>query len=148
MRVNIIIDDGVSPDDRKVIRRALIRFTLRGAGEVMSCPDMSSVTVRCTTDDVMAQLNAQYRNTPGPTDVLAFPYGVDRQIGDIAVSLDRVRAQGGEHPVEELRLLVVHGFLHCLGYDHATPEEASMMTTLTRACLPGQQIEELMTHDA
>ncbi len=148
MRVNIIIDDGVSADDRKLIRRALIRSTLRGAGDVMACADSASVTVRCTTDDVLAELNEQYRFTPGPTDVLAFPYGDARQIGDIAVSLDRVRAQGGERPVEELRLLVVHGFLHCLGYDHATPEEASTMTTLTRACLPQQQIEELETHDA
>ncbi len=113
----------------------------------MACGEMASVTVRCTTDGVLAELNARYRDTSGPTDVLAFPYSDGPQIGDIAISLDRVRAQGGEHPVEELRLLAVHGFLHCLGFDHATREEASTMTALTRACLPGQEIEELETHD-
>jgi ssRNA-specific RNase YbeY (16S rRNA maturation enzyme) len=50
--------------------------------------------------------------------------------------------------VAELRLLAVHGFLHCLGHDHALPEPAAAMTAATRALLPDADIPELQTADA
>ena len=43
----------------------------------------------------------------------------------------------------ELRLLAVHGLLHCLGHDHADAAGAAAMTAETRRLLPGQQIPEL-----
>jgi probable rRNA maturation factor len=46
-----------------------------------------------------------------------------------------------------VRLLAVHGLLHCLGHDHAEPGEAATMTALTRRLLPGQEIAALRTGD-
>jgi probable rRNA maturation factor len=56
--------------------------------------------------------------------------GEPSYLGDVIISFPRARAQAAEegHPVEEeLRLLIVHGVLHLLGYDHATVEEQKQM---------------------
>jgi ssRNA-specific RNase YbeY (16S rRNA maturation enzyme) len=47
--------------------------------------------------------------------------------------------------VAELRLLAVHGLLHCLGHDHALPQPAAAMTVATRSLLPGADVPELLT---
>lgn len=85
-------------------------------------------------------LNLQYRKRDCPTDVLSFAYvepvhilSIDpgEQIGDIAISLEYVRASAREHQVsyeQELRFVTIHGVLHLLGYDHEDdPEQASRM---------------------
>lgn len=71
---------------------------------------------RITNDAELQQLNAQFLGKNYPTDVLSFP-----SENDIAISLDRARAQAKEwkHSVEdELRILMLHGVLHLLGMDH------------------------------
>ena len=71
---------------------------------------------RITNDAELQQLNAQFLGKDYPTDVLSFP-----SEGDIAISLDRARAQAKEwrHSTEEeLRILMLHGVLHLLGMDH------------------------------
>jgi probable rRNA maturation factor len=85
-------------------------------------------TVNCilTDDEDLALLNAQFRAKTGPTDVLAFPYELERSggvIGDIYVSIDRAREQATRRaePIQrELCRLFVHGALHLAGYDHET----------------------------
>ena len=51
-----------------------------------------------------------------------------------------------EQPADELRLLAVHGLLHCLGHDHDEPERAAAMTAQTRRLLPGQDVPDLAAH--
>jgi probable rRNA maturation factor len=78
-------------------------------------------------DKLIQRLNAKYRQVDEATDVLSFPAGEvdpdtkDIYLGDVVISLPRAeeQASAGGHPVaEELQLLVVHGTLHLLGYDH------------------------------
>lgn len=84
------------------------------------------LNVLLTDDAALRDLNKRYRNIDKPTDVLSFPmstdFGIDEDIlGDIAISLDRARAQAKDYGatlVEELSRLAVHGTLHLLGYDH------------------------------
>jgi probable rRNA maturation factor len=82
----------------------------------------------------------------GPAFVL--PPGRRPHLGDVIVSVERAVAQasaglGGQtgdvrwSPVEELRLLVVHGTLHVCGWDHTAPEEESAMRALERRILAG-----------
>lgn len=74
-----------------------------------------------TGDDELRRLNRQYRGKNQPTDVLSFPSLEQGELGDIAVSLDRARAQAREfgHRIdEEIRILMLHGVLHLLGMDH------------------------------
>jgi probable rRNA maturation factor len=90
----------------------------------------------------MAELNLRYLEEPGPTDVLAFPIdglvteaaagaapgdGPPVVIGEIVLCPEVARGQAPAGLDEELDLLVVHGVLHLLGYDHDTREAAAAM---------------------
>jgi probable rRNA maturation factor len=78
-------------------------------------------------DAAIARLNADYRGTPRPTDVLSFsqiegagPEG-GHLLGDVVISVETARRQARERgrPLdEEVAALLVHGVLHLLGYDH------------------------------
>ncbi len=87
-------------------------------------PGYDSLAVRFTGDRAIRRLNREFRGRDAATDVLSFPGGPTpegRHLGDIAVSVPAARRQARDrgHGVErELRLLVLHGLLHCLGYDH------------------------------
>jgi probable rRNA maturation factor len=103
-----------------------------------NAPEESDLTILLTTDDQLHKLNLEYLGMDGPTDVLAFPADyIDPDtetayLGDILISLEmaELQAQAGGHSVEaELELLVVHGVLHLLDYDHAEPDEKSRMWT-------------------
>lgn len=112
---------------------------MRAAQESLAyqnAPQESDLTVLLTGDDQLHQLNLEYLGVDAPTDVLAFPADyVDPDtesvyLGDVLISLDRARlqAQAGGHSVDdELVLLVVHGVLHLLGYDHTEPDEKTKM---------------------
>ena len=91
----------------------------------------SSLSVVIGDDKLLKKLNSQYRQIDSATDVLSFPSGeLDpdtnmRYLGDVVISLARAEYQasfGGHRLEDELQLLVVHGVLHLLGYDH---EEAA-----------------------
>jgi probable rRNA maturation factor len=79
---------------------------------------------RISNDAELQALNAQFRRQDYPTDVLSFPLdGAQENLGDIAISLDRARAQAREfgHSLhDELRILLLHGLLHLTGLDHET----------------------------
>jgi probable rRNA maturation factor len=96
----------------------------------------ADLTIALTDDRQLHELNLDYLGVDSPTDVLSFPAAeMDPEndslyLGDIAISIPRAaqQAQQGGHPVEaEAQLLVVHGTLHLLGYDHSTDEEKAVM---------------------
>ncbi len=72
----------------------------------------------------MAELHERFMDEPGPTDVLSFPLddadedGRRRLLGDVVVAPTEAERNNPDDPDAELRLLVVHGILHLLGYDH------------------------------
>ena len=81
-----------------------------------------------TDNPHLQELNREYLGMDAPTDVLSFPASETdpetgaRYLGDILISIPRAeeQAQSAGHPLEaEVQLLVVHGVLHLLGYDHA-----------------------------
>ena len=92
-----------------------------------------------TDNDYIAELNKQYRNVDGPTDVLSFAMlegetlqdGSDSiMLGDVVISLERAREQAEEYGhglTREIAYLTVHGVLHLLGYDHETDTEKKVM---------------------
>jgi probable rRNA maturation factor len=89
-----------------------------------------------TGDTELQQLNKDFLGIDSPTDVLSFPSDeVDPStgklyLGDIIISYPRAvqQAQGEGHPVSaELELLIIHGTLHLLGYDHGESEEKQRM---------------------
>jgi probable rRNA maturation factor len=107
------------------------------AGPAGPAPEM---TVRVTGDRELRRLNREFLGEDHATDVLSFPSGdlASGYLGDLALSWPAVgrQAEAFGHPPEvEAALLAVHGLLHLLGWDHATPSEEQEMTRLTLACL-------------
>ena len=98
-----------------------------------------TVAVRITDDTEMERLNRDFAGEAHPTDVLSFE-GSGDHAGDIAISWPRVVAQAeewGHSEQYELAVLLVHGFLHLLGWDHSTPAETEEMWRLTYTPLQG-----------
>jgi probable rRNA maturation factor len=80
----------------------------------------------------MEDLHVRYLDEPGPTDVLSFPLdGEDerglRVLGDVVIAPSVAARNNPGDPAGELRLLVVHGVLHLLGYDHEEDAEKATM---------------------
>ena len=101
----------------------------------LPAPDGDSVALCLVSDRRMRELNRQFRGRDSTTDVLSFPAGVPpagadaRPLGDIVVSVPAAvrQADAAGHSVEsELKTLVLHGYLHLLGYDHETDDGAMM----------------------
>ncbi len=95
-------------------------------------------------DAFVKKLNQQYRHQNSTTDVLSFSTNeVDPDtravyLGEVILSLPRAREQAsaGGHPLlEELQLLVVHGTLHLLGYDHIEKSDAARMQPIQNKLL-------------
>jgi probable rRNA maturation factor len=112
---------------------SLSRFVM----DRMRVHPQAELCIKAVDEDTIAELNGQWMEKEGPTDVLAFPMDelrpglLDEEpeegvLGDL-VLCPAVAVRQGEtagHGTEaELELLTVHGILHLLGYDHAEPEE-------------------------
>ena len=132
----------------------------------LDLPDTTSLSVSFVTDAAIAELNRQYRNHDGPTDVLSFPQasfsGIDRAVvslellrrqtgasrplplGDIVISTaaaERQALEFGHSPEREIGFLVVHGLLHLLGEDHQTPQQEASMREWQRQCLSHWELD-------
>lgn len=106
-------------------------------------PGEAEVAVHFIDPERMTGLNGRYLGKHGPTDVLALPIedlqagevpavpdGPPLQLGDIFVCPGVVRAQAANAGVpfeNEMSLMVVHGLLHLMGYDHQTNSDAELM---------------------
>ncbi len=100
-------------------RVALTRFARR-ARELAGIS--GDVAILVTGDRQLRDLNRRFRRKDKATDVLSFPHA-DGTGGDIAVSADMAKQNArryGHEPLEELKILVLHGMLHLAGYDHET----------------------------
>jgi len=128
--------------------RRIVKTVLEAEG-VTSPYEVSLVF---TDSETVKQLNRDYRGVDEPTDVLAFymlpqkgsdssfalpPDGVTR-LGEVIISYPQAVKQSkeqGHSPEKELTLLIIHGILHLLGYDHEEPEEESKMRERERELL-------------
>ena len=142
MRVTVIRDPSLTSRQRRVVTDARLGTLLRACGDRLEVGSRLSLCVRLTGDVELRDLNGRFLGVDGPTDVLAFPSDDPHRIGDVAISVERAMAQSLD-VTAELRLLAVHGLLHCLGHDHGEPGPALRMTALTRTLLPGAEVPEL-----
>jgi probable rRNA maturation factor len=113
----------------------------------------AELTLVIVDDEAMRTVNREYRGVDAPTDVLSFAAHegnddltvpddlaaeLERYLGDVMLALPyslRQAAEYGTRPDAELRLLVVHGVLHLLGYDHDTPTAEAEMWAQQEAIL-------------
>ena len=98
----------------------------------------SEVTIRIVGSEESAELNSQYRNKSGPTNVLSFPFEAPAGItvplaGDLIICVPVVEREAREQrktSTEHWAHMVVHGILHLQGYDHIEDNEAEAMEAL------------------
>lgn len=117
------------------------------------CPYEAQVYVLMTDNDTIHQINKEHREMDRPTDVLSFPMSdyenpgdfsdIEQRdpdafhpetgeliLGDIIISMDKVKEQAREYghsEIRELAFLVAHSMLHLMGYDHMEDEERKVM---------------------
>lgn len=102
---------------RRLAERLARRYRVRPASEI---------SLAFVTDASIRRLNRMYRRKDKVTDVLSFPVGMKapdgkRYLGDIVIAPGRAAKQAKEHGhglERELGILLIHGFLHLIGYDH------------------------------
>jgi probable rRNA maturation factor len=143
MEIGILLDEGfedcLDAGWLEGIARAVL--TAQGAGED------AEMGLVITSQERVHELNKTYRGQDRPTDVLAFalrlesdaetdlpftapPDGV-KHLGEVVISYPQAvrQAEEHQHPIKkEVAILVIHGVLHLLGYDHVKPGEAAAMS--------------------
>ncbi len=112
----------------------------------------AELSILLVNNRAIRMLNRQYRGMDKPTDVLSFlPSHVPsahrgegeplRFLGDIVLSMEKIHAQAAERghsPDKEFKILLIHGILHLLGYDHeVSPAEAQRMNRKEKLILSG-----------
>ena len=137
MSIEVLDESGHQVDVRELSR--LARFAL----DRMRVHPQAELCIKLVDEQTIAELNEQWMEKTGPTDVLAFPMDelrpglVDEEpeegvLGDLVLcpaiaerQAEEARGKGqpGYTTDDEIDLLTVHGILHLLGYDHAEPEE-------------------------
>lgn len=101
----------------------LPRRDLRIFADQLSSQVAGGRTFTCllTDDRELERLNRTFLGNDYATDVLSFPSGDSGSLGDIAISVQRAQEQAaalGHETADELKVLMLHGLLHLLGYDH------------------------------
>lgn len=138
MEINVLIGDEfrehLAPDWLKDIARKALAAQESGADTEMG--------LVITDQEKLRELNNRYRGKDEATDVLAFPMlggeaaaftappDSQKHLGEVIISYPQAVIQAGEqgHPVKrELAILIVHGVLHLLGYDHMKAEDEHQM---------------------
>lgn len=116
-------------------------------------PEDTEMSISFIGNEEIQEINRKYRGKDQPTDVISFAiedqgteeimidfdaFGIPRNIGDLFVSIDKVKEQALEynHSFErELGFLAIHGFLHLNGYDHMNETDEKEMFDLQRKIL-------------
>ncbi len=135
MTIEVLDESGHGLDVRELAQ--LSRFVM----DVMRVHPQAELCIKAVDEATIAELNAQWMEKEGPTDVLAFPMDELRPglvneepeegvLGDLVLCPAIAEKQGeaaGHGKEAELELLTVHGILHLLGYDHAEPDDHRVM---------------------
>ena len=145
-----IYDDTKNVPEEKI---KLIEDILNFAGSYLKLPENTEMSVTLMDNEHIHEINKKYRGVDKPTDVISFAieeddpdevpiilpedeeFDIPKNIGDIMVSMDKVKEQAeylGHSEDRELGFLVVHGFLHLNGYDHMKEEDEKEMFGLQR----------------
>lgn len=150
--VEIEVEIPLTEEEKSAVDR--VHEVLEKAAEIEKLPDVS-LSLTLVSKERIQEINREYRQKDTPTDVLSFPLFENSaewekedwedciELGDIIVSLPVASDQAieyGHSLLREISFLVVHGFLHLLGYDHETTEEEKEMFGLQEKVLSELEI--------
>ncbi len=149
MEINVLIEEGIAVDldsDRlqKVVEKVL---------QMENLPPNVEISLVITGQERIQELNRQYRGKDQPTDVLSFAMAEQKEneptafigppdgllhLGEVIISYPQAELEANErgHSTQrEMAILIVHGVLHILGYDHEQPEKEPAMTAREKEVL-------------
>lgn len=143
MSVEVNNESGAPVDEAR-----LLRLAAQVLQEMHVHPD-TDLGITFVDEAAIEQLHVEWMGEPGPTDVLSFPMDELRPgrageetpaglLGDVVICPQVAAAQAtaaGHDTAHELQVLLTHGMLHLLGYDHAEPAEEAEMFGLQRDLL-------------
>ena len=154
------IDVQVFPAFRGSVKAVWVRRTAAAALAVADPDGGASASIVVADDETLHDLNRRFRGLDEVTDVLSFGQhgevldqdapdvdsnpafpdmpGETPSLGEVVLSYPLAARQADEHNVtveEEVALLIVHGVLHLLGYDHAAPDEEAAMKAIENRAL-------------
>ena len=161
MEVSILFEEGLEDSVDEGWLRGVVETTLRAEGLTDSADISADISAGTSVEvslviagqDEVHRLNREYLGEDRPTDVLSFPMlpphaGDDpsfvtppdglRHLGEVIVSYPQAVTQAQEHghtPTREVAILIIHGVLHLLGYDHAEPAEEKAMRSREAAIM-------------
>ena len=139
------IDVQVFPAFAHRLSKAWLRKVAEQALDIHDEAMSPTISLVIADDETVHHLNLEYRGLDETTDVLAFPLWTSAEhdaevfylppeetapVGEIVISYPQAarQAREGKRPIRaEMALLIVHGVLHLLGYDHADPRQESHM---------------------
>ena len=148
MEINVVYDDGFENTVDQDWLESAAQQALLSEGQ-----DDAEMGILITGQDRIRQLHKEYMGEDTPTDVLSFamrekgpegtpdfvfPEGEAIHLGEVIISFPQAEIQAAEHkhPVKkEVTILLIHGTLHLLGYDHDGPEQQSKMQDRESAIL-------------
>jgi probable rRNA maturation factor len=144
--LDILVEAGEWPSKARLKRIAEKVLGAASAELKLDLPEGAELSLLFTDDAHIKSLNRKFRGKSKPTNVLSFPGapaangGIGPILGDIVLAEETVsREAEGEGLTLEAHLthLILHGFLHILGYDHEDDGEAGLMEGLETAILGG-----------
>jgi probable rRNA maturation factor len=136
MNIELSNESGVVVGEADLI--SVAEYAMHQMGLHKDC----DLAISIVDESRMSELHEEWMDLKGPTDVLSFP--MDELIpdspdpgivGDIVLCPQFAQAQAKKGLEAELHLLTIHGILHCLGYDHADPDEEKVMFELQETIL-------------
>ena len=150
MSVEINNESGIEVDESRMLR--LAAFVL----ESLHVHPDTELGIMLVDEAAIERLHVQWMDEPGPTDVLSFPMDelrpgrIDAQtpaglLGDVVIcpQVAEVQAEAAGHDLQqEVSVLLTHGMLHLLGFDHATPDEEAEMFGLQRDLILSFSVRE------
>jgi probable rRNA maturation factor len=119
------------------IKPDVVKSLLKRLASILNIKDEHSISIAFITESEMSRLDESYYGGQGVTDVLAFPseepHAQLGYLGEILIYYPRAKEQAierGARPLSEIKLLIIHGTLHLLGYNHDTPPRKEEMFRL------------------
>ena len=142
LRMEVLID---SRQDKLKIPQKKIRQTARAILGALDYPE-AELSILCVDDQQIANLNKEYLNRKGSTNVIAFPMRAGQfneitpnLLGDVVISVETAAKEAktsGISTQKRFNQLLIHGILHLLGYDHEqTQAEADRMEKKSNSLL-------------
>jgi probable rRNA maturation factor len=145
VEIDLLVEGGdwpPEPELETMVHEAVAAAMAETGAVAAQAPELSVVFA---DDAHVSKLNAQWRGKDKPTNVLSFPAFPPKRgaalpplLGDIVLAAETVSREAAleRKPVRHhITHLVIHGFLHLLGYDHETGEEAEEMEAVERRAL-------------